>query len=147
MSARTFIDSNVLIYGHDRDAGQKHATAKSILRDLWAERAGVLSAQVLQEFYVNVTRKIPKPLEKAAARRVVSTYSTWCVEATTPLDIVTACELEETARISFWDALVIALAAKTGAARVFSEDLNSGQTIAGVTIINPFSDKDPIAPS
>ena len=143
MSARTFIDSNVLIYGHDVDAGKKHATAKNILRDLWADRAGVLSAQVLQEFYVNVTRKIPKPLEKAVARRVVSSYSTWCVEPTTPMDILTACELEETARISFWDALVVALAAKTGAARVLSEDLNSGQSIAGVTIINPFAAGDP----
>jgi predicted nucleic acid-binding protein len=51
----TFVDTNVLIYAHDIDAGRKHDVAKAVLRDLWAERAGILSTQVLQEFYVNAT--------------------------------------------------------------------------------------------
>ncbi|HEX2714326.1 MAG TPA: hypothetical protein VHM88_19200, partial [Candidatus Acidoferrales bacterium] len=59
MSGKTFVDTTVLIYAHDRDAGQKHETAKKVLRELWSEREGVLSMQVLQEFYANVTRKIP----------------------------------------------------------------------------------------
>jgi len=144
MSDRTFIDSNVLIYGHDVDAGEKHEIAKNIIRDLWAERAGVLSVQVLQEFYVNVTRKIPKPLPRAEARNVVSSYAVWCVEATTVADIVTASKTEEDAKISFWDALIITLAAKNGARRLFSEDLNPNQSIAGVTIVNPFADALPV---
>jgi len=64
MNARTFIDTNVLIYAHDADAKAKHTSAKSILRELWRERNVVLSPQVLQEFYVNVTKKIPHPLSK-----------------------------------------------------------------------------------
>ena len=62
MSARVFVDTHVLIYGYDVDAGEKHARAKSILKELWASRSGALSLQVLQEFYVNVTRKLAKPL-------------------------------------------------------------------------------------
>jgi predicted nucleic acid-binding protein len=144
MSGKTFIDSNVLIYGHDVDAGRKREIAKAILRDLWAERNGVLSAQVLQEFYVNVTRKIRRPLEKPVARNVVSSYSLWCVESTAPEDILAASRIEEEAKISFWDALIIALAAKTGAEQVLSEDLNPDQVIAGVTVSNPFLDLPPL---
>src|SRR5438876_2468697 len=78
MSAKTFIDTNVLIYAHDKDAGAKHQIAKTVLRDLWSERTGLLSVQVLQEFYVNVTRKISSPLSKDLARLVVSSYAIWC---------------------------------------------------------------------
>jgi predicted nucleic acid-binding protein len=140
MSDKTFIDSNVLIYGHDLDAGGKHEIAKNLLRDLWADRSGVLSAQVLQEFYVNVTRKIPTPLPRAEARNVVETYAVWCTEVTTAEDIVAASRMEEDEKISFWDALIVTLAAKTGAARLLSEDLNRGQSIPGVTVVNPFAD-------
>jgi len=69
MTAKTFVDTNVLIYAHDIDAGRKHDIAKRVLRELWADRAGVLSTQVLQEFYVNATRKIRTPLPQPAARR------------------------------------------------------------------------------
>jgi predicted nucleic acid-binding protein len=72
MNGKTFIDTNVLIYAHDTDAGAKREIAKTVLRDLWSERTGVLSVQVLQEFYVNVTRKIPSPLSRDLARLVVS---------------------------------------------------------------------------
>jgi predicted nucleic acid-binding protein len=75
---KTFIDTNVLIYAHDVDAKAKHEVAKRVLRELWDKRSGVLSMQVLQEFYVNVTRKIARPLEKEAARLVVNSYSPWC---------------------------------------------------------------------
>ena len=137
MSGKTFIDTNVLIYAHDVDAQGKHLTAKETLAELWANRAGVLSTQVLHEFYVNVTRKIPKPLSKQHARVIVENYSIWCVE-TTPAEISTAFRLEDEARISFWDALICAAALKAGAERILSEDLNAGQKISGVRIENPF---------
>lgn len=138
MSAKTFVDSNVLIYAHDADATGKHDTAKSVLRDLWSERTGVLSVQVLQEFYVNVTRKIASPLSKDAARLVVNTYTVWCTE-TTPAEIAVAFRIEDEARIKFWDALIVASAAKAGAVRILSEDMNDQQMIAGVRIENPFA--------
>ena len=138
-SDRTFVDTNVLIYAHDVDAGRKHDVAKAVLRDLWAERAGVLSTQVLQEFYVNATRKLKKPLARQEARSVVETDAAWCVEGITPADVSMAFQLEDRARVGFWDALILAVAVRSGARRVLSEDLNAGQKIAGLTIHNPFA--------
>lgn len=138
-SDRTFVDTNVLIYAHDVDAGRKHDVAKAVLRDLWAERAGVLSTQVLQEFYVNATRKLKKPLARQEARTVVETYAAWCVEGITPADVSMAFEIEDRTRVGFWDALILAVAVRSGARRVLSEDLNAGQKIAGLTIHNPFA--------
>jgi predicted nucleic acid-binding protein len=94
MSAKTIVDTNVLIYAHDVDAGEKHEAAKSLLRELWIERAGALRVQVLQEFYVNVTRKIPSALPKEKARLVVSSYSIWCSE-TTPAEMERAFRIED----------------------------------------------------
>lgn len=137
MSGRTFVDTNVLIYAHDIDAGAKYEIAKSILSELWTERTGVLSMQVLQEFYVNVRRKIASPLSRESARLVVSSYAIWCVE-TTPTEISSAFRIEDESQIGFWDALIISSAAKSGATRILSEDFSAGQRIAGVLIENPF---------
>jgi predicted nucleic acid-binding protein len=138
MSAKAFVDTNVLIYAHDIDAAAKHQIAKHILGDLWNQRTGALSTQVLQEFYVNVTRKIASPLSKESARAVVSSYIIWCVD-TTSQEISAAFRIEDEARIGFWDALIVAAALKAGADRILSEDLNAGQMISGVRIENPFA--------
>ena len=138
MTGRTFVDTNVLIYAHDVDAGTKRQTAQAILRGLWSERTGTLSIQVLQEFYVNVTRKIPRPISKQSARILVTTYAAWCVD-TTPAEIATAFQIEDASRIGFWDALIVASALKSGAERIVSEDLNAGQLIAGILVENPFA--------
>jgi predicted nucleic acid-binding protein len=137
MSGKTFIDTNILIYAHDIDAQAKNEIAKGVLRELWSERAGALSMQVLQEFYINVTRKIASPLSKDSARSVVTSYALWCTE-TTPAEISTAFRIEDESRIGFWDALIISSAAKCGATRILSEDLNAGQRISGILIENPF---------
>jgi predicted nucleic acid-binding protein len=141
MNAKTFVDTNVLIYAHDVDAPGKHEIAKGILRQLWSQHAGVLSPQVLQEFYVNVTRKIASPLSRPSARAVVDSYTVWCID-TTPTEISAAFRIEDEAHIGFWDALIVASARKAGAERILSEDLNAGQTISGVRIENPFSTTD-----
>lgn len=138
MSDKTFVDSNVLIYAHDVDAKARHETSKNVLRELWSDRTGVLSMQVLQEFYVNVTRKIARPLPKDSARRVVNTYAIWCTE-TTPAETAHAFRIEDESRIGFWDALIVASAAKAGATRILSEDLNAGQLIVGIRVENPFA--------
>jgi predicted nucleic acid-binding protein len=138
-SGRTFVDTNVLIYAHNVDAGTKHEIANAVLRELWSERIGVLSIQVLQEFYVNVTRKMPTPLSKNSARIVVDSYGIWCIE-TTPAEISAAFRIEDESRIGFWDALIVSSALKGGASRILSEDLSAGQRIAGILIENPFAD-------
>lgn len=138
MSGKTFVDTNVLIYAYDVDAPAKRRIAAAVLRDLWQRREGVLSTQVLQEFYVNVTRKIASPLPKMKARAIVDTYAVWSAETTTA-EIYTAFRIEDEAKVGFWDALILACAAKAGANRVLSEDLNAGQIISGVRIENPFA--------
>jgi predicted nucleic acid-binding protein len=138
MSGKTFVDTNVLIYAHDVDTETKHAKAKRVLSELWSERTGILSMQVLQEFYVNVTRKIATPLPKNLARLIVNSYAIWCME-TTPAEISAAFRIEDESKIGFWDALIVASAAKSGATRILSEDLNAQQMIAGIRIENPFA--------
>jgi predicted nucleic acid-binding protein len=139
MSDRTFVDTNVLIYAHDVAGGARHQIANTALRKLWNERTGVLSMQVLEEFYVNVTRKIPLPLSRQVARQIVSIYAIWCME-TTASEIAAAFRIEDESQIGFWDALIVSSAAKSGANRILSEDFNAGQRIAGIVIENPFAD-------
>ncbi len=138
MSARVFVDTNILVYAHDRDAGRKRQIARDILGRLAVERSGVLSLQVLQEFYTTVTRKLPARLPRDEARAVVADFFHWSV-ATTPAEILHAFRIEDEAHIGFWDALVVAVALKSGATRLLTEDLNAGQRIAGLVIENPFA--------
>jgi predicted nucleic acid-binding protein len=120
MNGKIFIDSNILIYAHDLDADDRHRKAVEIVRDLWTNQNGVISTQVLQEFYVNVTRKIPQPLDKSKAREVVRNYSLWQTETIDSSDVFRASEIEEANRISFWDALIVVAAAKSGASVLLS---------------------------
>ncbi|ERR1017187_1109683 len=138
MSAKVFVDTNVLVYAHDIDAGYKQLKALEILLDLKQQRSVAVSMQVLQEFYSTVTRKLASRVPKDEAREIVEDFSYWCV-ATTPADINRAFQIEDEARINFWDAMIISAAIKSGASVILSEDLNPGQIIAGIQIENPFA--------
>lgn len=139
MSDKAFVDTNVLIYAYDLDAGRKHDMGAALLRDLWHRQCGVISTQVMQEFYVNITRKIPKPLARARARGILQNYLAWHVHLNGPQTVFLASELEERHGLGFWDAMIVAAAVHTGAERVLTEDLNHGQMIEGVRIENPFA--------
>ena len=91
MSDKVFLDANILVYAHDKDAGEKHSIAVEIVRDLWEKRTGVLSNQVLQEFYLSVTKKILKPIAKSEAREIIRTYICWSISELTPMSIIRAC--------------------------------------------------------
>ena len=80
MIGKAFVDTNILIYAYDIDAGRRNRISVKILRDLWENRTGILSTQVLQEFYVTVTRKIPNPLPRSQARGIIESYLVWPVE-------------------------------------------------------------------
>ena len=134
----TFIDTNVLVYAYDADAGDKHAKAQEVVRDCWESEAGAISTQVLQEFYVTVTRKLSKALPKQDARTVMQTYEAWPVYRPTVADIIAASELEQQHSLSFWDALIIVAAQKSGASTLISEDLQDGRQIGSLKIVNPF---------
>jgi len=137
MSGVAFVDSNDLIYAHDRDAGPRRHRARQLCEQLWRDRSGCLSVQVLQEFYVTVTRKLRTPLARAQAREIVRAYATWVASPTTPETVIRATELSEAAEIGFWDALIVAAAEQSGAEMLYSEDLNDGRVIAGVRVVNP----------
>jgi predicted nucleic acid-binding protein len=136
---REFVDTNVLVYAHDASAGAKHLRAKQLLTELWAGGNGCLSVQVLQEFYVNITRKVNQPLDVESARLRVEDLSYWLVHSPTAADVVEAIQLHQRAHLSFWDAMVLTSAQKLGCNVLWSEDLNEDQVMAGVRIRNPFS--------
>jgi predicted nucleic acid-binding protein len=135
---KTFIDTNVLVYAHDTDAGVRHTEAKALLADLWDSRSGTLSTQVLQEFYAVVTRKFKPPMPRARARAIVAAYGEWCEIATEPQLIVAASRLEEEHTLSFWDSLIVQAAIHSGAERLVSEDLQHGRRFGTLAIENPF---------
>ena len=138
MSGKVFVDTNILIYAHDLDAGQRNTLSADILRYLWENRIGIISTQVLQEFYVNVTRKIENPLPKSKARGIIENYLAWPVELNDAKTVLSASEIEERYTLSFWDALIVASARNAKAEKILTEDLNHGQQIEGILIENPF---------
>jgi predicted nucleic acid-binding protein len=135
----TFIDTNVLVYAHDRSETRKQPVAQALLDTLWTSRAGSLSTQVLQEFYVVATRKFDPPMSRRAAREVVALYGQWSMVLVDVPLIVAASKLEERHRLSFWDALILEAAIRSGAARLATEDLQTGRRIGGLRIENPFA--------
>ena len=137
-TATIFVDTNVLLYAFDTSAAKKRSQALDLLRDLWRSGTGCLSVQVLQEFYVNATRKLPNPLSQETAKRIVATLSRWEFHAPKAEDVLAAIDLQQAAQISFWDAMVVRSAGMLGCRTLYSEDLNAGQTLAGVAIVNPF---------
>ena len=139
MKGRIFVDTNILLYAHDLDAGPKRDIAMAIIERLWIEETGIISTQVLQEFYVNVTRKISTPLPKAHARGILKSYLHWQVEKNLPETVLAASDIEERYILSFWDALIVAAASNAKAEKILTEDLNHGQIIEGILIENPFA--------
>ncbi len=135
---KIFIDTNVLVYAHDIDSGHKHHIAKDLLIDLWDCRKGVLSVQVLQEFYVTMTKKIANPLSFNKVRNIIQNYLSWEIEINDSLSVLNASRIEETYKISFWDGLIIAAASRANASSILTEDLQADQVIEGILIKNPF---------
>jgi predicted nucleic acid-binding protein len=136
--ARTFVDTNVLLYAHDAAETKKQPIARALLAELWADRSGVLSTQVLQEFYVVATRKFKPPMLRSEARELVALYATWSVVQIDAGLILDAAALEEQAQVSFWDALIVEAARRAGALRLVTEDLLAGRRIVEIAIENPF---------
>jgi predicted nucleic acid-binding protein len=134
----TFVDTNILVYAHDASEAVKQPIARERLERLWADGAGTLSTQILQEFYVVATRKLASPMSPMEAREIVGLYSVWpLVIIDSPL-ILNASRLEEDHQLSFWDALVLEASRVAGAELLLTEDMQHGRVIEGVRIENPF---------
>lgn len=139
MTARSFVDSNVWVYAVDGADPTKQARARALLEP-GADVDLVISAQVLGEFYVVVTGKLPNPLRLDQAQAMVDRMSRL---PTVPIDaglVAAAIEGSQSWQISYWDALILAAAEASGCGRVYSEDLEHGRAYGSVTVVNPFGE-------
>jgi predicted nucleic acid-binding protein len=134
-----FVDTNVLVYAYDLAAGNKHQLAKELFGSLWEEHSGCLSVQVLQEFYINITRRVPRPLAPEKAAEIIQDLMAWKVYAPQAGDVLAAINLQRHYRLSFWDAMIIQSAAAAGCQTIWSEDLSDSRIYAGLDVRNPFS--------
>jgi predicted nucleic acid-binding protein len=139
MSDKCFVDTNILMYAHDRSAGAKHERARTVVEELWRARSGIVSTQVLQELCINLRRKAGRPIDLEKVREIVTDYLAWNVYVNTGESVLDALRIEERYQVSFWDALVLHAAEASGAAVLFSEDLSDGQMYGTVRVVNPLA--------
>ena len=135
--ARSFFDTNILLYSDDAFDPRKNKIAVDLIARHRANREAVLSIQVLQEYFVNAVSKLK--VDVVLARRRVELFSRFELVLPDVALLLEAIDLQRLHRISFWDATIVQAARAAGCGTLFSEDLNAGQTIAGVKIVNPFA--------
>ena len=136
--ANVFVDTNVLVYARDSSDPVKQARAAEWMGELWRSRTGRISHQVLQEYYVTVTRKLRPGLPVATAREDVRALLEWKPVITDGALLERAWTIEEKAGLTFWDALIVAAAAASGASSLLTEDLQDGALVGDVLVVNPF---------
>jgi predicted nucleic acid-binding protein len=138
MSGRAFIDTNILVYAHQANAGRRHEIAAELVRRSWRDRTGVLSTQVLQELYVNLRKKAMPPLSQSETSRLIDDYLAWKVVVNDGRAIQEAIELERRHQLSFWDALIVHAATAAGVEEIYSEDFAHGRRYGSIKAVNPF---------
>jgi len=135
----SFVDTNVLVYAFDKSGSPKKRIAERLMNQLMEQDRLRVSTQVLQELFVTLTRKVAQPCSGAEALAVLEDLAAWPLMMIDYAAIRAAVDLVDQAMLSFWDALVVVAAARTGATVLYTEDLNDGQEILGVRISNPFA--------
>jgi predicted nucleic acid-binding protein len=136
MNVRSFFDTNILVYAEDDDSPLKQRFARDLIYRHWRAGTGVVSLQVLQEYFVTITRKFSFDLVKA--RRKVELLSAFDVAAPQVGDILAAIDLHRLHGFSFWDALILRTAEQSGCRVLLTEDFQEGREIDGIRIVNPF---------
>ena len=139
---KAFVDTNILVYAYDSAAGVKREIARGLVEDLWNQGRGVLSTQVLQEFYVNVRRKTTPSVSQEEARALVADYLAWDPIVNDGAAVLEAVDASHQYRLSLWDALIVVAARRGEASVLYSEDLNHGQTFGSVQVLNPFLESE-----
>ena len=142
MAGRSFIDTNVLIYAEARDAPAKQRAALDLLRQLFEDATGVLSTQVLQEYCNVALKKLKLPAHHVRAQ--LDVFEQYEVMQITPAIIRIGLDLHQTRSLAFFDAMIVASAQTAGCAVLLSEDLNTGEIMAGVRMVNPFANLKPV---
>jgi predicted nucleic acid-binding protein len=141
--ASQFVDTSVLVYSFDLSAGPKREISLRLIDRLWTEGAGCLSLQVLQEFYVTATARLRPTMTPAEAASETSAFAQWRLHRPDAGDLLSAIELHQSLRVSFWDAMILQSARRMGCRTLWTEDLADGRTYAGVTVRNPFAEPPP----
>ena len=136
MSVRSFFDTNILVYADDKAAPAKQRRSIDLIAEHRRARSGVVSLQILQEYFVTITRKLH--VESSIARRKVELLAEFYVAVPDVPDILAAIDLHRLHNLSFWDALVIRSAKQSGCTVLFSEDMQHTRAIDGLRIVNPF---------
>jgi predicted nucleic acid-binding protein len=136
MSARSFFDTNVLVYADDKASPAKRRRALDLVTEHRRAGTGVVSLQVLQEYFVTVTQKLR--VDPRIARRKVELLAEFDVAAPEVADILAAIDLHRLHQFSFWDALILRSAKQAGCSVLLSEDLQEAREIDGVQVVNPF---------
>jgi predicted nucleic acid-binding protein len=131
---RRFVDTNLFVYAYDESAGRKRVVARDLISGLWESRSGCASVQVLQELFVNLTHKVPKPLSAREAAALIEDLSAWTLHSPGVRDVLYAIELHERMDVSFWDAMILTSANSLGCRVLYSEDLSAGQRYDGVLV-------------
>jgi predicted nucleic acid-binding protein len=135
---KIFVDTNIVIYAYDISAGDKYKKAQEVMHDLWNSGRGIISTQVLQEFFVNATAKIKRPLDIATARAIVKDLLNWETVIVAGEVILEAVDIHREHKYSFWDSMILAAALEGGAGTLVSEDFSDELVIKGLTVHNPF---------
>ncbi len=137
MRDRFFVDTNILVYAHDASGGSKHERARTLVEQLWRDRSGVVSTQVLQELAVTLRKRSGAAIGPRVTRDLVRDYMAWDVVVNDVASILDALEIEERYQLSFWDALIVQAAQSCGASVLYSEDLSDGQKYGTTQVVNP----------
>ena len=141
MSARYFLDTNVFVYCFDRQDRRKQKRAEDLVEQALSDHLGTISTQVVQEFLNVATKKFARPMDRNESRAYLDTVLSPLCEAFPTIALYhEALGVQSDTGYSFYDSLIIAAALETGCAVLYSEDLQEGQTIRGLKIVNPFSE-------
>jgi len=139
MKDKSFLDTNILVYAYDSSEEEKHPKASRLLKDIWNSQAGVLSIQVLSEFYVVVTQKVERPISSSEAKAIIEDYlSSWEVIEPRGDTLLSSIEAANKYNFHFWDAMIFVAAKEANVIRIYTEDFQRNLEIEGIKFINPF---------
>lgn len=138
---RVFVDTNVLVYARDASEPEKQPLATAWMQALWDSRRGRISVQVLQEYYVTVTKKLDPGLERAIARADIRAMGAWNPLPVDRALLEDAWQIEDRYGFSLWDATIVAAARRCGCRYLLTEDLQAGQDLDGTVVVNPFASR------
>jgi len=139
MSGRYFLDTNILVYAHDASESVKQSKSQDLIYTAVRSRDGVISPQVLSEFFVTVTRKISNPLPEDQARKAVVLLSPLCTVDLDATLVLQALNVRVRWGVNYWDAMILAAAGRGGCPVLYSEDLSNGQHYGDVRVVNPYA--------